>query len=250
MPKRTCSVDGCEKPHLARGLCRRHYRFAHEMHGATCVTCGASFQGHRATAKYCSEDCRALDYMGPRVKCPLPADHPVRVEIVRQKLIERQAAREVRQPKRSDYAWRTARECRGCAAWFSPLYTPRMLDCSVRCARRVARRRRRAHEKGALGSWVWSDFMRIARKFGYCCAYCGVKPPRLDPDHVVPLSRGGYDSPANLLPACADCNGSKCDKLPDEWATDRAAKGLAPRVTTWEPEDARYHHLTQVMLAA
>lgn len=26
MAERTCSIDGCEKPHLARGFCKKHYR--------------------------------------------------------------------------------------------------------------------------------------------------------------------------------------------------------------------------------
>lgn len=32
MPKRTCDIDGCENPHLARGLCNRHYLHA-KYHG-------------------------------------------------------------------------------------------------------------------------------------------------------------------------------------------------------------------------
>ena len=36
---------------------------------------------------------------------------------------------------------------------------------------------------------------------------------QLELDHVVPLSSGGVDHPANLLTSCADCNRSKRDLM-------------------------------------
>jgi hypothetical protein len=35
--KKVCSVDGCGKPFLARGLCSKHYQRQRLMHGATFV---------------------------------------------------------------------------------------------------------------------------------------------------------------------------------------------------------------------
>lgn len=49
----------------------------------------------------------------------------------------------------------------------------------------------------------------------YECRYCG--RPADAWDHVFPWSRGGADSPANLVPACTSCNGSKGDDTPEEW---------------------------------
>jgi 5-methylcytosine-specific restriction endonuclease McrA len=86
--------------------------------------------------------------------------------------------------------------------------------------------------------------MRIARKFNYCCAYCGTKPERLDPDHVTALSRRGPNVLGNLLPACNQCNGDKRDLTLTEWAADRTRRGLSPRTTSWGDEDSRYWHLT------
>jgi len=42
-----------------------------------------------------------------------------------------------------------------------------------------------------------------------CCAYCGCQPEKVTLDHVVPKARGGTTERANLVPACAGCNGSK-----------------------------------------
>ena len=92
--------------------------------------------------------------------------------------------------------------------------------------------------------------MQIARKFGYRCAYCGIKPERLDPDHVVPLSRGGSNAPSNLLPSCPDCNTSKGAMTLPEWESWRMAKRMMPRATRWDPADVRYTHLTDALLVA
>ena len=113
----------------------------------------------------------------------------------------------------------------------------------------MSKQRRGAREHDAGGFFTWSEFMRIARKFNYCCAYCGEKPDRLDPDHVVPLSRGGSNSTTNLLPACSMCNSSKCAMTLAEWGAWLASRELSARRTSWTPGDPRYTHLTDAALA-
>ncbi len=50
------------------------------------------------------------------------------------------------------------------------------------------------------------------------CQYCGHKKDmkNLTFDHVVPQSRGGQTSWANIVTACADCNSRKGNKLLNE----------------------------------
>jgi hypothetical protein len=62
------------------------------------------------------------------------------------------------------------------------------------------------------------------------CAYCGATETEMEPDHVMPISRGGDDVPQNLAPACSRCNREKRDRTPEEWRFDRLAKGRA-----WPP---------------
>ena len=88
--------------------------------------------------------------------------------------------------------------------------------------------------------------MVIARRHGYRCAYCGTRPTRLDPDHVVPVSRGGANYIGNLLPACPPCNSSKRDLTLDEWSDYLHQRGLPPRTTTWDSTDPRFTHLTSI----
>lgn len=257
MAQRTCDVDGCERKHVARGMCCVHYNKAnytteqrHPKVTVLCDQCGVACQkrkGERRFAnQFCSYDCRtewrrANGGAGkPRTRSKLPADHPVRVEMARQKEARR------RKPPRVE--WRTPRECPGCGGIFCPLQTPTAVHCSRRCMKRMERRKRRLSDS-RLG-WVWSEFMRVAIKFDFRCAYCGVKPPRLDPDHVVPLSKGGPDSVTNLLPACAMCNSSKNAMSLTEWAAWRETRGMPPVKTTWDINDARYQHLTHALLAA
>ena len=90
----------------------------------------------------------------------------------------------------------------------------------------------------------------MARNFDYCCAYCGDKPDRLDPDHVVPLSRGGSNTLTNLLPTCLPCNSDKRDLLLNEWNQDRERRGLLPRTVQWDATDGIYTHLTSLTSTA
>ena len=71
------------------------------------------------------------------------------------------------------------------------------------------------------------DKARDLRKSGWwrnklaqgVCHYCGQKTPpgQLTMDHVVPLSRGGMSTKANLVTACKECNNRKKTMLPMEW---------------------------------
>lgn len=253
MTQRTCEIDGCVKPHVARGMCAPHYSVWHRgefgrkdrLYVKACAVCGSEWTTRRSAAKFCSDECKGRHYSATmKRKCKLPAGHPVMV------LIAESRKPKPREPKRPTYSWRTARECPGCACMFTPLYTPNAICCSKRCARRVHRWRRNAAERDATGTFTWSEFMHVARRFGYQCAYCGGRDGQLDPDHVVPLSRGGSNSTTNLLPSCRPCNADKRDLLLDEWARDREMRGKPPRATAWAAEDKRYWHLTSVRTAA
>lgn len=138
------------------------------------------------------------------------------------------------------------RECVRCGSVFTSWQRGASM-CSERCRRKASKLRRRVREANSYGEWRWSDFMRMAARFDYCCAYCGEKPERLDPDHVVPLSQGGPNVLNNLLPTCFRCNSDKSAMTLDEWADSRVRRGLPPRQTSWAPEDRRYWHLTSLV---
>ena len=62
---------------------------------------------------------------------------------------------------------------------------------------------------------------RDDRRCTYCEDHVG---QTLTADHVVPLSRGGTNDPANLTCACLPCNSSKRHLLLSEWTGRSTAR--------------------------
>jgi 5-methylcytosine-specific restriction endonuclease McrA len=60
--------------------------------------------------------------------------------------------------------------------------------------------------------------VRIYIRDKYRCQYCGEKKmaPELTLDHIMPRSRGGDNSPVNIVTACLQCNNRKRDRTPAE----------------------------------
>ena len=53
------------------------------------------------------------------------------------------------------------------------------------------------------------------------CAYCGAAGKPLQRDCVLPISRGGRYTLANVVPACRSCNASKCNSEVTAWMRRR-----------------------------
>lgn len=49
------------------------------------------------------------------------------------------------------------------------------------------------------------------------CAYCGDSAVPLQKDCMLPISRGGRYTLANVVPACGSCNASKCNIEVTTW---------------------------------
>lgn len=104
--------------------------------------------------------------------------------------------------------------------------------CNLRCRDKARHRadptrarRRAAQRRSVPGNGIApAQWLRLIRRFGHRCAYCGTAAPRFTQDHVVPLSRGGWDGEGNILPVCASCNCEKADRLLVEWKHGRPGK--------------------------
>lgn len=240
MDERTCQQ--CEitftPTHGMQRFCEAHRgdqaSRERELVQRVCVTCATPWMTKRRDAKYCSELCYHFDKWGARTcEWPRPAPKPRRVAKARPR------------PQPFD----PHREC----AWCGVAFTAR-IRTQVFCSRahkvKVVRNKRRGREHGSPSHFTWSEFMKVYAKLDRCCAYCAqpiVGQP--DPDHVVPLSRGGSNSITNILPSCRPCNSDKRDLLLHEWSEDRARRGL-PERTTDPLHDPRWHHLTDALLRA
>jgi 5-methylcytosine-specific restriction endonuclease McrA len=60
--------------------------------------------------------------------------------------------------------------------------------------------------------------LRIYMRDKFRCQYCGEKKGagQLTLDHILPRSRGGDNSPVNIVTACVPCNNRKSNRTPDE----------------------------------
>jgi 5-methylcytosine-specific restriction endonuclease McrA len=75
-------------------------------------------------------------------------------------------------------------------------------------------------------------YLRLARRHGNICSYCGVpltepddegrpRPTTRTLDHYHPRSRGGTNRLVNLVLACVRCNEAKGSQLPLEFLITR-----------------------------
>ena len=88
---------------------------------------------------------------------------------------------------------------------------------------RAASHRRRARKLSAGGTYSIADVRlqiktQTDKRGRLHCHWCGKTiKDKYHIDHVIPLSRGGSNSPGNLVIACPKCNLSKSNKLLSEW---------------------------------
>lgn len=88
----------------------------------------------------------------------------------------------------------------------------------------ASRQKRRAMVANAAGSFTPLDWRSRLDYYGGKCVYCG-STENIEIEHRIPLSRGGTNFPANLVPACKSCNCSKGTKTEKEFKQHLALKG-------------------------
>jgi 5-methylcytosine-specific restriction endonuclease McrA len=74
--------------------------------------------------------------------------------------------------------------------------------------RRVIAQMRRARVARAGGKYTAREWADLVLRYAGRCAYDGASGP-LQPDHRIPLARGGSNAIENILPACGRCNRRK-----------------------------------------
>lgn len=246
MNKRTCTMPGCDKAHRARGLCGTHYNQQnpnrYRMVTIQCAHCGDDCEKEAGRASkyaklFCSLPCRdaarrqaTQEAAGVWPHSPLPATHWAR-------WYGRTS------PWAPPKAPRVA-TCGWCGDHFNTLKEIHTY-CTPRCSNRASKARRRAREVGAPGEYSWSEVIGLHLLADRRCSYCDIPNTNPEPDHVVPLSRGGRNDLGNILPCCQRCNGDKGDMTLTEWSEYRARRGKQPVRVTFERSDTRFRHLIE-----
>ena len=116
--------------------------------------------------------------------------------------------------------------------------------CATTCSRLTEAKLIRPGDQSAVAKYppnrrpvVYDLAMeRIASKPSDC-AYCG--NPADTTDHVIPVSRGGTNLPANRVPACGRCNSSKRDLTLEEWIATGRAPAMALEVQSTAPQEVQ-----------
>lgn len=197
----------------------------------TCDACGKQCLKDRRPERrylgvYCSLLCRDYKTYGTPTTCRIPKDHWARWFGTTSTWI----APLIRNT--GECGWCGSDNNRAMSASF----------CSYACKSRAKRARRRAAEHNAPGEYTFTQVMRQYLKQGGVCAYCKTQCVGLpDPEHVIPLSRGGRNDMSNIVAACRPCNADKRDLLLDEWNEDRKRRGLRPVRTNLENLSEFFH---------
>lgn len=86
---------------------------------------------------------------------------------------------------------------------------------------RNSNRNYRARKAKAKGSFSKIEWLELCGLYDNRCAYCNQKIVALQPDHIIPLVRGGSNDIENIVPACKSCNTSKQDTPLLVWLHNR-----------------------------
>lgn len=70
----------------------------------------------------------------------------------------------------------------------------------------------KARRKGAIGNFTFEQLQARIEYYGAKCWICSA--PYAAIDHVKPVTKGGWNWPANLRPICTPCNSRKNNKWP------------------------------------
>ncbi len=102
---------------------------------------------------------------------------------------------------------------------------------------RKANKAARESQQRPTGQWIRTDArLAIYLRDGFKCVYCGADlhgASKLDVtlDHVHPFSKGGENTPDNLVTACRSCNCSRGARSLNDYA-DPSTKAAVKRQTS------------------
>lgn len=88
---------------------------------------------------------------------------------------------------------------------------------------------RRAREINAAANYSLAEWLALLDQFDHRCGYCGAQS-KLEPDHRIPLARGGSNWIANVIPVCRSCNTRKRTATEDEFRARLAGQSASAPV--------------------
>jgi len=88
----------------------------------------------------------------------------------------------------------------------------------------------RAKRNGVPGTLIEKDWNDVLEKHNFACVICGTNQDKLAIDHIIPVSRGGTNTPDNIQPLCKSCNSRKGNRIATA-SRENGRRGGRPRKT-------------------
>lgn len=89
--------------------------------------------------------------------------------------------------------------------------------------------------------FLFRDYRKAALKRDHhTCLWCG--RPATTVDHIIPSSKGGSDTPQNLLASCSECNTKRGNRSALFYLKERAHSVPNPFKLCWRIFRAKYKH--------
>lgn len=231
----TCSSAECDRSVLCRGLCSSCYRRMMNQRPAGRVCATTECSDGVWVRGLCRRCYKRAEYQRNRARyianaTKWNAEHVDRRREIardherRKRLAEPEAARararqsmkrwrgrnpeQARAKNRADYAKHREKRVTRSVAWAKE--NPERY--------RAIQRNREIRERNAPGGGVsYSQWMAVLDCHEHRCFYCDYNGSSLQMEHMVPLSRGGWHAPFNVVPACPSCNQRKGSLTAEEF---------------------------------
>lgn len=202
------------------------------LHQIVCKHCGKSAYVINPTAIYCSKKCKG-DASPSREKIKLKRSCKALELLVKRKQAEyineqhalaiiekKERERKIKQIEKTEKR-RKVKECAFCKVLFCPMILLRAKFCSDECANFSFRESKKAARKARKARQITLKVenvvpLKVFRRDKWTCYLCGRKTLQelrgtyedlaTELDHVVPLSKNGEHSYANIKCACRACN--------------------------------------------
>lgn len=234
---KSCSIDGCTRPVLARTYCPTHYSSWHRSQLKYTITChcGKTARVKKRITKHCSYQC-GMDSVNAAKAGMSVHEWLSRPDFMRGRHRRLHYLRAQRKAKKAALgtkgrgAW-ASRHCKICQSLFLVRASSTDRCCSDTCTARNKKEvlhrklaRRRARKLDAFIEDV--DRLKVFQTDNYICYLCNRRvklypnktyhPRKATVDHVIPLAAGrnsgGLHGYVNCRTACQECNSRKSDR--------------------------------------